>query len=39
MSLHEPHEVQQGQVQGPASGSGQSETQLQAGQRVALEQP
>ena len=28
----EPHEVQQGQVQGPAHGSGQSQAQIQAGQ-------
>jgi len=35
----EPHEVQQDQVQGPACGSGQSETQVQAGWRVAREQP
>jgi len=39
LGLCEPHEVQQGQVQGPARGSGQSQTQVQAGQRVAREQP
>jgi len=39
VGLREPHEVQQDQVQGPARGSGQSQTQVQAGRRVAREQP
>jgi len=33
-ALCKPHEVQQGQVQGPASGSGQSQAQIQARQRM-----
>jgi len=37
--MHEQHEVQQGQVQGPARGSGQSQTQVQAERRVARGQP
>jgi len=37
VGLREPHEFQQGQVQGPAHGSGQSQTQVQAGWRVAEE--
>jgi len=32
VGLREPHEVQQGQVQAPARGSGQRQTQIQAGQ-------
>ena len=39
VGLREPHEVQQGQVEGPACGSWQSQTQVQAGWRVAREQP
>jgi len=39
VGLCELYEVQQGLVQGPAHGSGQSQTQVQAGQRVAQEQP
>jgi len=39
VGLREPHEVQQGQVQGPACGSGQSQTQVQAGWRVAESSP
>ena len=35
----EPHEVQQGQVQGPVPGSGQSQAQVQVWQRIAWEQP
>lgn len=31
--LREPHEIQQSQVPGPASGLGQSEMQIQAGQK------
>jgi len=31
VGLHEPHEAQLGQVQGPAHGLGQSQTQVQAG--------
>ena len=34
MGLCEPHEVQQGQVRGPAHGLGQSQAQIQAGQRM-----
>lgn len=34
-----PHEHQQDQVQSPASGSGQSKAQTQAGQKMDLEQP
>ena len=39
VGLRELQEVQQGQVQGPARGSGQSQAQIQAGRRVAREQP
>ena len=39
LGLCEPHEVHKGQVQGPARGSGQPQTQVQAGWRVAQEQP
>jgi len=35
----QPHEVQQGKVQGPASGLGQSQAETQVGQRMAQEQP
>ena len=35
MGLCEPHEVQQGEVQGSARGLCQSQTQVQAGRRVA----
>jgi len=35
----EPHEVQQGQVQGRAPGLGQSQAQIEAGRRMAREQP
>ena len=31
----QPHEVQQGQVQGPAPGSGQSQAHIQVGWRMA----
>jgi len=34
VGLCKAHEVQQGQVQGPAPGLGQSQTQIQAGQRI-----
>lgn len=34
MDKGEPCKVQQHQVQGPAHGSGQSETQIQAGHRI-----
>jgi len=34
VGLSEPHEVQQGQVQGPARGLGQSQAQAQAGRRM-----
>ena len=34
-----PHEIQQDQVQGPAHGSGQSQAQIQAGQRMDWKQP
>ena len=37
--LGKPHGVQQGQVQGPARGSGQSQAQIQAGRGVDGEQP
>jgi len=33
VDLHEPHEVQQGQMQGPAPGSGQPSVLIQAGGR------
>ena len=33
VDLHEPHEVQQGQVQGPAPGLGQPSVSIQAGER------
>ena len=34
-----PHQVQQGQVQGPAHGLGKSQAKMQAGQRMDWEQP
>ena len=37
--LCNPQEVQQGQVQGPAPGSRESQTRVQAGQRMDWEQP
>ena len=37
--LCKPHEVQQGEVQGPACGSGQSQAHIQAGWRMDREQP
>lgn len=37
--LCQPHEVPQGQRQGPAVGSGQPQAQIQAGQRKDWEQP
>ena len=39
VGLREPHEIQQGQAQGPARGSGQFQTQARAGRRAAWEQP
>uniref|UniRef100_A0A8B9FW06 E3 ubiquitin-protein ligase AMFR n=1 Tax=Amazona collaria TaxID=241587 RepID=A0A8B9FW06_9PSIT len=38
-SQSKPHEVQQGQVQGPAPGPRQSQAQTQAGQRLSGEKP
>jgi len=39
VGLCEPHEVQQGQIQGPVHASGQSEAQIQAILRMDGEQP
>jgi len=39
VGLREHHGVQQGQVQGPAHGLGQSQAQIQAGRRMDWEQP
>lgn len=39
LGCYEPDEVQQGQVQGSAHGSGQSQTQIKAGWRMDLELP
>jgi len=35
----DPHEVQEGQMQDPAHGSGNSQAQVQAGRRIDWEQP
>ena len=39
MGPHEPHEVQQGQVQGTAPGLGQSQIWAKTGRRTPTEQP
>jgi len=39
VGLCEPHEVQQGQVQGPAYGLGQSQSKIEARRRMDWEQP